>query len=429
MSLSVVQSTGKAAGAGNCAFTLSGTPAAGNGLLAFVYYNDSFAISPPAGSKWLLLASTPTAGNGGTILGVFWHAVQAGDGTAWTFPVTGDFTSGQLYEVTGADNQFPVSGVVVGGSAAGAASIVSPSAAPAVASSLAFAAETDNNGTGISSVTAGWTLLADTGSFHGGGSAYMGTLTSAAASCTFTMAGTSAGYSDVTILIAPAAGSPATLYPVQDASRPSASGNITMAFNVAPAPGNLMLAFTGWNGGFVNTPPSGWTRVFSVNNASNDALAAWWRVVQAGDAASYTWTLSGDFGSGEMYEITGALASGPVNGFQAAADNTSVPSRASPAVTPSVLGCLPFAAETSDGSGDQNSQVTSGWAPLSAHLSYHGGTAAFSRLTTDTVTGITCTFTYTATAGPGADATVLIAPAPQASSFVPPLTSQRSGLY
>ena len=422
MALSVVQSIGKAAGSGNCNFTLGSSPTVGNGLLALVFYNDAQTITAPSGSDWVLLYRTPLINGAGAKLDAWWHIVKSGDGTGWTFPVSGDYTSGQLYEITGADNQFPLSGVARGGSSTGTASIVSASATPAVANSLAFAAETDNNGTSISSVTSGWTLLQDTGTFHGGGSAYNSTLTSSAASCTFTMSGTSAGYSDITILIAPAPGSAPALYPLQNTVAPNGTGNIVLTLSDTPAPGNLLLAFCAWNNTQTNTAPSGWTNIFSIHNSANDALGAWYRVVQSGDGASYTFTLSGDYGSGELYEVTGASTTSPVNGYATATDSSSLTSRTTPSVVPNVLGCLPFAVEGSDGSADQLASVSSGWGPVISRLpTYHGSSSAYQcSLTTDTSTGITCTFTYTAAAGNGVDATVLIAP----SGAAPPPASR-----
>ena len=407
MSLSVVQGIGKAAGAGNCAFTLGSAPTAGNGLLAFVKYNGGYAISPPSGSKWIWLANTNQNGQG---LAVYWHIVISGDGTDWTFPVTGDYTSGELYEVTGANNQSPLAGVARASSGSGAASIVSPSAAPAVSNSLAFASETDDGGTSISSVTSGWTLLADTGSYHGGGTAYMNMLTTSAASCTYTMGGTSGSYDAVTILIAPAAET-ATLYVAQDGYSPAGAGNIVLAMSDAPSDGSIMLATAAWNGSETITPPDGWTQVYSINNEFNDAMGAWWRAVQSGDGSSYTFTLSGDYGSGQIFEIAGADTTSPVNGQSAVIDNSDASSRTTPALTPTVIGCLPFGAEDADGTADAISTVTAAWMLMEAHGNYHGSSAAWGPLTTDTSTPVDCTFTYTATAGAGGAATILIAPA------------------
>jgi len=201
---------------------------------------------------------------------------------------------------------------------------------------------------------------------------------------------------------------PAPSY-VQSAGSPAGSGNAAFTLVSSPTAGNVLLAFVGYNSSFSVSPPSGWTQVFNINNGSGVGLACWWHAVQSGDGTTYTFTVTGDYTSGELYEISGASASSPVNGYLTGNGTTSPTSLPSPAVTPSVLDCLPFAAVTNN-NGDNIVSVTSGWTLLKETGNFHGGGAAYGPGTTDTVTAISCTFSYSGGSSPWCDATVLIQP-------------------
>lgn len=104
---------------------------------------------------------------------------------------------------------------------------------------------------------------------------------------------------------------------VQHASNGSAGLNITVTLGSAPTVNNIMVAVAGQVGavGITDiTPPSGWTAIDDTL-LSRVSLGAWFRIVQSGDGAAYTWT-SGqnvDANSAAIVEISGNATSSPIN--------------------------------------------------------------------------------------------------------------------
>ena len=429
MMLGVVQSIGKAAGVGNCTFNLAAPPTTGNVLLAFVKYRgDGFTIAPPTGSYWTCLAKI--AANS-VSLAVFTHQVASGDGQAWTFPVSGDNTSGEMYEITGAQNLAIWAGGGQFTTNVGAAAITTPASVPAVLGCLAFGSITDNNGTSISSVSAGWTLLSDTGTFHGGGTAYQNVLTtdtSTAVDVTFTMGAASAAYCAVTVLIAPVSTEP-SLYVLQNAMAAAGnSGSTVLTLPKTPAPHNIMIAAIGWFTAATLTPPGGWTQIITHANG-NQSLAVYYRVVQSGDGSSYTWTNSSDYASGVLAEITGQDPASPING-SAIANVTGTTAFATPSIVPGVNGCLPVASLTADDGTGFNAIYSAAPATFPLAMSgeiFHGSALNTGPLTTGTVSGVSATFTL-GVSDSGVTSLVLIAPAPVVTAAPAPPDLSRSQL-
>jgi hypothetical protein len=200
------------------------------------------------------------------------------------------------------------------------------------------------------------------------------------------------------------------------------SATVSFTLSSTPAPGNILLAFIGFNSGsthglFTVSPPSGaWTAIDIADNSNTDGLGSFWYVVQAGDTTSagpFTATKSPtDWCTGVLFEITGANTVTPVNQHTFTTYGTTTTSQPTGNVTPSVLGCLAIAAATEDGNSTTISSVSSGWtAAVSESGDFHETlTATRDALTSDTATAIGNTFTLNKTDG-GVAAVVLIAPA------------------
>ena len=158
MTVSIVQDTGQSpASSATVAFTLGSTPTVGNVLVAFCSWNaGGRTISTPSG--WVLTETVINAGS--QAISTFWRVVQGGDGTSWSFTVNtsggNDYTSGALYEITGASTVAPVNqyGFATYGTATG--TFASGTVTPTVLSCLPLAGWTTDNGQTFSSITSGW---------------------------------------------------------------------------------------------------------------------------------------------------------------------------------------------------------------------------------------------------------------------------------
>jgi hypothetical protein len=111
MSIAFVQKADQqAAASANVAFTLGSAPTAGNILVAFTDYSQ-FTNARTVGSAsgtWTKIFDVTSASSDS--MAMWWHLVVGGDGTGWTFPISGatsDNTSGELYEVSGASTTAP----------------------------------------------------------------------------------------------------------------------------------------------------------------------------------------------------------------------------------------------------------------------------------------------------------------------------------
>lgn len=138
-------------------FTLNTQPTVGNLLLAFVGssdYSENRTVSAPDGT-WTKIEDQT---NGNVQLTVWWKIVQGGDGTGYTFNISGstEWMSGVLYEIQGADTTTPINQ-----SSSTIGSQTSPAITPTVLGTLALAAlETDDGSVGgitLTNVSAGWT--------------------------------------------------------------------------------------------------------------------------------------------------------------------------------------------------------------------------------------------------------------------------------
>jgi hypothetical protein len=197
---------------------------------------------------------------------------------------------------------------------------------------------------------------------------------------------------------------------IQSAGSPAGNAS-TVAFSLAttPTPGNVLLAFAGYNstiGGL--TPPSTvWTSIFNANNSgSNDALACWLYTVKTNDPKTWSFASAGDYHSGELYEITGSSG---VNGFVTHGGSGGTGTIAITGLAPTVNGCLPFAAYSDDTGTPVNTTIST-WTVLTEAGTYHGGSSAYRTLTVDSST-VSCTFSSTGNNfGAWSSAVVLMAP-------------------
>ena len=218
MTLSVVQSTGAAIASQSAAFTLTGSPAAGNILVAFIGWNE------PGGAPIVTPSGTWTQVfyiNGGSndSLSCYWYLVKAGDGTSWTFTDGYDDMSGAMYEITGQASS-PVNGSNTSTFSSPGSSVASASVTPSVTGCLPLAGMTDDSATVSGVSTSGWTLKNETGAYHGSAGAYgpLTTDTVTAISCTFTYTSTGTAGATGTVLIAPGGNIPGP--PLDDAPVP-----------------------------------------------------------------------------------------------------------------------------------------------------------------------------------------------------------------
>lgn len=162
---SITQSTKYSSGTGSSsavAFTLTSSPTPGNILFAFISYSQFSivrTITPPAGT-W---TKSDTLTVNTVSVDVYWHLITAGDGTGWTFNISGasaDFASGVLYEISGANTAAPLDKhtiVAVNGS-----TLTTTAATPSVLNDLPLSCVATENGAGqgqsVVSMSAGWTL-------------------------------------------------------------------------------------------------------------------------------------------------------------------------------------------------------------------------------------------------------------------------------
>lgn len=185
----------------------------------------------------------------------------------------------------------------------------------------------------------------------------------------------------------------------------------------APAVGDLLLAFIGyndtaWPGGAAGpVMPAGWTLYTKFDDSgANDALAIFYRWAAAGDAATFTFGSGGDYNSGVLLRVTGitttnsfsvAVKSGGPNGSQVIITG---------AATPVVNGSLAVAAY-SDDTGPGISTTTNGWTLYSATGTYHGTGVAVMNIPTASTLAEDCSFGTNANFGAYSAITLLLAPA------------------
>ena len=199
-------------------FTLSGTPATNDVLLVFVSLQEpGYSVAPPAGWSTYVDQQGDNGSPSYVQLTVWCHVVTGGDGTTYTFPITGGsaFASGAMYQISGANATTPVNGHAIKNDYGNATSILSPSVTPLVTGTLAISALATVYGTAgsvtVSTVTYGWTLdQSAIPAYNAAFAASRNTLTadtSTPISVTYTLS--NGGYAAVasTVLMAPAAAS------------------------------------------------------------------------------------------------------------------------------------------------------------------------------------------------------------------------------
>lgn len=202
---------------------------------------------------------------------------------------------------------------------------------------------------------------------------------------------------------------------VQSAKYASSSADNQAVLSIStPSNGNLLLAAIAIypSGGSRSiTPPSGWTLLTTLSYSSV-LLSIYYKVASSeGTNPSYTFTISGstDYQGAGIYEITGQDPTAPFNEYNMTS-NTSSTTCTTPAVTPTVNGCLAIFAATEDTGGSNTDTISSGCTlDQSARPQYHACDIGHKNaLTTDTITAMQATFTWLNSISIGA--TILINP-------------------
>lgn len=162
-------------------FTLGVSPTAGNILVAFTGYSQSGAVRSltSAAGTWTKIDDL-TLNNDS--LSDWWHVVVGGDGTTWSFPISGtaEWRSGVMYELSGVDPTTPINQhSIVTGVNLGAGTAITPSVLNCQALSAINTDAGSNSAQGVIGVSSGWTNDQNAiPSFHSTLSASLNALTS-----------------------------------------------------------------------------------------------------------------------------------------------------------------------------------------------------------------------------------------------------------
>lgn len=415
MSVSPVQATTYAPGSTGTSivFALSSAPTPGNVLFAwcsYSQYNAARTISPPDGT-WTLQANTQ---GGNDSLALFTHVVQAGDGTSYTFPISGsaEWQSGILRELSGVNTSNPISGT---GAIAftNSSAFLPPPLYPWAAGSLPIAAITNDNGSVSLTQPSGWTAGASaTPAYHATCDCYGPVSADGVTPIQPSLAANSGSASGACLfaLVAPAGSVSPGWQLVQSTSNyGTANDSLTLTLANAPTVGHFLLAGFSYQqdkgAKAIQAPDSNWTiqanHTGTVNGSTADTLAILTRVVQSGDGASFTFTLT-DAGtaaafSGVLFEIGGQQAT-PVNAAAVADVGLTTYNWTPPALTPSVLSTLPVLFCDQYYAANTPTSIASGWVSgpsVVPSTSYHGVQTFVGPVTTNTAAAIQPTVVYT----------------------------------
>lgn len=281
----VADNGGFAPAAGSVVLTLKkGAPAAGLLLMAFIGYNDTSwpggAAGPVIPAGWTKYGNEDKSG-ANDALGIYYKWSVAGDPATYTFGSGGDINSGVILSISGIATGAPFSVVSLAGGSNGASAISAPAVTPLVNGSLAICAYSDDTGPAISTVTNGWVLYSETGSYHGMSVAVRTAPTSDSSpqGCTFATNSNFGAYTAVSMLLAPATATVVTdtvSVSVTDTATQQAvsgQGTITISGSVTPPP-----------------PPLGVTTVNLAAGALSTAYSA--TLTASGGVPAYTWALA-----------------------------------------------------------------------------------------------------------------------------------------
>jgi hypothetical protein len=99
--------------------------------------------------------------------------------------------------------------------------------------------------------------------------------------------------------------------------------------------GNVLVASLALNGSLVTSAPAGWVQITAITSIPNPRLYAYYRVADASEPATYTWTLSAAVAhSGGIARYTGVSNTNPIeNGPNTAASAANTSSLAVGGVT------------------------------------------------------------------------------------------------
>lgn len=251
--------------------TLGSTPTVGNILVAFTAYSQygvGRTLTAPDGT-W---TKVDDASSSSDSLSVWWHPVVAGNGTTYTFNITGtqEWRSGVIYELSGVDISAPINqhSIVTGASST---SIATTAITPSVLSTQALTAATTDNGTQggtpgtlTATVSTGWTINQNASpQYHPLFAASMNALTSdttTAITDTYTFSEASGGEVAAAILLAPATAATISI---------SGTSNLGDGTTVALAIGNTLQV------GSTAIISSGTWSIPDVTVNSGDIVTTW----------------------------------------------------------------------------------------------------------------------------------------------------------
>lgn len=196
---------------------------------------------------------------------------------------------------------------------------------------------------------------------------------------------------------------------------PAIASSVLLTLTGAPVAGNVLQAainFSEFGVSRTITTPAGWTKLID-DTQSFVRHAVFWRLVQSGDGAAWTFTISDGTQpiSGELAEFSGADTGVPTQFGTTKSSSTG--SLAGPSITPVVLGTLPVPCFTEDTNQVASTTVSAGFTiqeTAGGVLGRGGLLATRNSTTSDTTTAIQATWTLTGGADSCIASMVLISP-------------------
>ena len=279
--------------------TLGTSPTPGDVLVAFTSYSQysvTRTLTAPD-SSWTKVDDATYSYDS---MSVWWHKVVAGDGTTYTFTISGsaEWRSGVMYELSGVDTATPINQHSIVTSAS-ATSIATTGITPTVLNTMALAAaDTDVGASGslTSTVSSGWTMNQSAiPSYHTTFACERNSLTTdttTSITTTFTFTKSSSGDVAAAILLNPA----------PTVTSPTVTTNSASSISVGTATLNGNITATGG----ANATIEGFAS--STNSALSSGVA--------------TSSVSGSFGTGTFTGSMGGLTGNTTYYFRAYATNS-----------------------------------------------------------------------------------------------------------
>lgn len=309
--------------------TCSGSPSAGDVLIAQVAVRGAPTITAPAG--WTLIRSTST---GTLIEASYWRvATSSSLSSTWTFS-SSERAIGGIAAFRNVDTVDPID-VSGGQTASGSATVTAPSQTQLSNNSMLVALFATANGNSTFTTAASMTEAYDTNTSAGPNGAAISLNYQLDASSGAT------GSKTVTTSSADNVGQLIVLSP--------SSGNLSIAVPTGTILGDVMVASVAYRDRSLSiSAPSGWTQVNTTtqNSGGNNGmrLTTYHRVATGSEPASYNWAFSGgtfEFAAGGISSFSGVDTTAPINAQSAqAAGNGSSYAFATPSITPSTSGAM-----------------------------------------------------------------------------------------